>query len=1009
VALKLQFPVEEPANLLKKLKPIQTSAVINKRFRIAFFTFCLTWLCAAVSLQTRAQDVFIQHYTTKEGLPSNNCYFSLQDSKGYIWFGTDAGVSRFDGKTFENFSIDDGLPDNQILQIKEDKKGRIWFIAFNGEMSYFLDGIIYNSKNDKTLRALKFNAIVISMYQDSKDRLWFGTNKNILYMFDGETLTKFTSTDLNNQFIFTYVNEDAKGRIWTYSKQCLRIYKNGRFKLYPHASLNPLSYKTIMNLPENALLYIDSAGLNYRKGTTNKTLNKIGAALQQENLGYFYANEKELWLSHKNGVYQQDAHGKVTNYLQGVPTVQVIKDKDKNMWFTTSEGIYMLSKVEKRIYMMNKTHGLSSNVVKSIYKDQNKNIWLGLDGGYLNRVAYKSHKVDQIEIPDKKIFGTGPKKLVLDRANGSLFFASDYGLGVLSNVYNQKKDIRYLKEINNSFLVVKDFSIDRKGGLSLAMSSGVAMLNDRNKSLLFDMQHLKEGVNFFSDRSYSVFYDKNGNLWFSNINGLNELSKGKIKKYVKNSLLTRRINDINQLPDGTMVMATDGYGLILIKDNKIRHHFTMENGLASNICKKIFISNNDIWVITNEGINRICMDLEKPVVNAFEYTNALLKNDVNDLFVDSATSYFATNTGMVYFRHKPHQGPEDKPEALISSIIVNDQKISLKDSSIVLTPARNKIAFYFGAIDFQGQDLAFRYRLKPADEWTNTPNRRVGANSLPPGKYLFEVSAKTKNSDWGPSVSVKFEQEANFWQTTWFMLLLFAIAAITFYGIAVVVTKKQKDKEQQKLLLKNQILMLEQKALQAMMNPHFVFNILNSIQHYINTKDTSSANKVLTGFARLIRKNMEICTKSYVSLEEELEYLMLYLTLEKKRFGEKLRYEIQVDPQIDKEETFIPSMLLQPYIENAIWHGIMPLEAGGDLKISILLENQHRLKIEITDNGIGIDNSLKQKKNEHTSKGMTLTQERINLLNMIEANPIQIKVQQNGTFGTSVLIFIYLS
>ncbi|MNQ77360.1 Sensor histidine kinase YpdA [compost metagenome] len=202
--------------------------------------------------------------------------------------------------------------------------------------------------------------------------------------------------------------------------------------------------------------------------------------------------------------------------------------------------------------------------------------------------------------------------------------------------------------------------------------------------------------------------------------------------------------------------------------------------------------------------------------------------------------------------------------------------------------------------------------------------------------------------------------------------------------------------------------MLEQQALQAMMNPHFVFNVMNSIQHYINTQNTASANKVLTGFARLIRKNLEICTKSYISLEEELEYLNLYLKLEKNRFGDKLEYIFTIDENIDQEETFIPSMLLQPYVENAIWHGIMPKETGGQIQINIKLQDAFYLNIEIIDDGVGIDNSLKNKKETHISKGMQLTKERLHLLGQIGAKPIHLSVRQNTTNGTTVSISIPL-
>src|SRR5690606_14826017 len=139
-----------------------------------------------------------------------------------------------------------------------------------------------------------------------------------------------------------------------------------------------------------------------------------------------------------------------------------------------------------------------------------------------------------------------------------------------------------------------------------------------------------------------------------------------------------------------------------------------------------------------------------------------------------------------------------------------------------------------------------------------------------------------------------------------------------------------------------------------------------------------------------------------------LEYLELYLSLEKKRFGEKFNYTIRVNNAIDREDTLLPSMLLQPYIENAIWHGIMPKDEGGKIDIHIDLEDKDHLLIQIIDDGIGIDNSLRNKKGHHFSKGMDLTKERINLLNQVEVNPIQMKIKQNGASGTFVSIAIPL-
>ncbi|KIO75505.1 hypothetical protein TH53_20305 [Pedobacter lusitanus] len=598
------------------------------------------------------------------------------------------------------------------------------------------------------------------------------------------------------------------------------------------------------------------------------------------------------------------------------------------------------------------------------------------------------------------------KQISTDTSGETIFFSSDYGLGMLSAKNAKTKNIRYLRETHNSGFVLKSFSLSSKNQLSLALSSGVVMLNDPFNKLSFTSSNYKEGENFFSSRAYRVYYDRDDNLWFSNVNGLAELSGGKlIRHYQHHPLLTKRINDIAQLPDGTIVLATDGYGLLFLKNNLLIRQITREDGLANNICKKLFIQKDHVWVITGGGINRIFLNGKNPV-ESFEYTNNLLDNDINELFVDQDTAYFATNHGLVFFANTPFDRNKEVPKVLISAIINNRKPLSINTSSFNLAPADNNITFYYSALDFQNNYILYRYRLKETSPWTETRNRRLEFSSLEPGIYKFELSARTNNSQWSKPVEVSFILKAHFWHSWWFIFLILLIASFSFYKIAVIVTKQQKDKEQQRLLLKNKILMLEQQALQAMMNPHFVFNVMNSIQHYINTKDTSSANKILTGFARLIRKNLDICTKSFISIEEEIEYLSLYLVLEKKRFGEKFSYTIDISPDIDQDETMIPSMILQPYIENAIWHGLMPKDDGGSIAIVIKHEGADHLLIQIIDDGVGIDNSLSIKKDKHESKGMSLTQERINLINQIEVNPIQISIKQNGDSGTTISILV---
>lgn len=214
-------------------------------------------------------------------------------------------------------------------------------------------------------------------------------------------------------------------------------------------------------------------------------------------------------------------------------------------------------------------------------------------------------------------------------------------------------------------------------------------------------------------------------------------------------------------------------------------------------------------------------------------------------------------------------------------------------------------------------------------------------------------------------------------------------------------------------MYKSRLLELEQQTLNASMNRHFIFNALNSIQYYINSQDKLSANKYLTSFAKLIRKNLDSSSSgnSLVPLSEELERLELYISLEHMRFQNKFNYTINIEKEVDTDSIMIPPMFLQPFVENSIWHGILPMEKGGLISVNIGYNEEHQVTFTIEDNGIGIDKSLSQKnKHSHVSKGMSITTGRLNLLKKVTNKsikidgPNQINDEHNNSIGTRVII-----
>jgi len=977
--------------------------------RIVFIFISAITLFASPQ-QATAQTTYLPHYTSKNGLASNNCYYILQDRKGFIWISTDNGISRFDGTNFQNFTIEDGLPDTQILRMKEDREGRIWFFALNGQLSYLQDGKFYNQDNNELLKKLSFNTVIVSFLMDKSGRIWLGTNSNLIVSWDGRTIRKYVSPNQNDKFINAFIHEDEQGNIYAYSDLSVQKFDGKTFSIV-RSGVQPISYMAADNHPDKSMVYLDNGGLKQFKNGHVRDLISVPPNLIKNMSGYFYYDTatKEVWLANANGAFALNKSGKTVQYLQDISVNQVIKDNRQNMWFATNVGIFMLPNVNNRLSIIDAESGLSSNVIKSITKDGKNRLWLGTDDAVIDVLTINNYEVEEVGLDDFKKYKT-VKQITFDPKNQSIYFSSDYGMGVFKNIYKSTDQVEYLKESNDFMFVIKHFSLGQNNNnLALALSSGVVFLSDRINNFGFNSLKYREKEDFFKDRSYHVFYDRSGDLWFSNIYGLSQLRNGKlIKHFEKHPLLTKRINDIQQLADGTLILATDGYGLIFYKDNKIVRQITQKDGLTNNICTKLFLKNSEIWVLTNKGVNKI-PDYPKDLsVANFDYGKDLLGDDINSLFIDDSTAYFATNKGLILFKYNNKNISRNLPKVYVTSIIKDNERLPINQSNFTFETGNNTILFTFSAVDFTTSDITYRYRLNENLAWLETRTRRLDFSSLQAGDYVFEVSAKSQNGTWGPSAKISFVIKKHFWQSLWFLSILILLVAYIFYKVAVNITRKQKDKEQAQLLVKNKVLMLEQQALQAMMNPHFVFNVMNSIQHYINTQNTASANRVLTGFARLIRKNLEICTKSYISLEEEIEYLNLYLKLEKNRFGEKLKYVFHIDEAIDREETMIPSMLLQPYVENAIWHGIMPKETGGEIQIGIKLQGEFYLNIEIIDDGIGIENSLKDKKDTHISKGMQLTKERLNLLGQIGAKPIHLSVQQNATSGTTVSISIPL-
>ena len=952
-----------------------------------------------------SQTINFKSYGVSEGIANSNAYYSLQDSRGFLWIATSSGVNRFDGKKFELFTTDHGLADNEVLSIFEDSKGRIWFLNFNGRLGYYFDGKFFNPENDHLLKTAITNASIINCFEDSSNRLWFSTNQQQILEVDKHKVTvhlkSSDSFDISNTFIF----EDEQSRILAANTK--GFYHLGKRAITKVATKYlPLSFKSSKyDSRTKQLLYLSKEGLiKYNKGEF-KIVRAIPPELRTVKTGSFLINKNALWISSvDNGLYIVKPDGKtVAHYLGKKIISNTMLDREGNIWVTTfGDGLILLPAHTENILQYTTFTGLPENDIYSVLKDYSNRLWLGLKSGYICIIDGKD--ISTINLEHSNLPYNPVKRLEHDKERNSIWFTSNITLGEI-NIENSKRTIRYLKEKNNLTFSPKSFTLSKKGKLAFSLASGVYVLNDKNAELIFETGANSATQRFFRDRAFKVYYDSKERLWFSNVNGLFRFHNNKIDTLSRYSdLFSKRVTDMLELPDGTMVIGTHGQGLILFnKDNQLTR-IGIKEGLTSNICRRLAFDGKYIWLTTFSGVDKFEYQASTNTIRTYKVKNGLTSDEVLDIFIDHEQVFLGTNAGLTVLPRNDPEPALSPPLFYITGFLANGQQYKIREVPN-LRYDENNISVTFTAINYSQLTEFYQYRLNDNSPWIDISNNNIEFGSLEPGKYQVGIRGKLRNSNWSNPAMISFIIKPAFWQHWWFLAAVYFLSSLLLIGLIYLYFKKRRRQELDALSVQAKILALEQRALQAMMNPHFVFNIMNSIQYFINTKDSQAANKVLTGFARLIRKNLEICTKSHISLEEELVYLKLYLSLEKLRFGDKMIYEIALDEQIDTEETMIPTMLLQPFIENAIWHGIMPKDEGGTIHINVDHDND-LLTIQIIDNGTGIDNSLKNKNSSHVSRGMQITNDRIQLLNKNNKRHISIHTGQTGDFGTKVTVKI---
>ncbi len=634
------------------------------------------------------------------------------------------------------------------------------------------------------------------------------------------------------------------------------------------------------------------------------------------------------------------------------------KDSKGNIWMTDlANGISLIpnTQIQASYYLQNKK-------IQKINKIDNQ-LFVGLtDRGFYQFSSKNSsfYQLNEFNRGNGEIY-----QIKEDTGKSENYFISASNYYTFKNSKLTPCNIKdYLnKQIN--LLGIKDVTFLNNNYFMICSSGLIVSENPEKYSVLFIN---KNGLMF--TESFQ------NNIYVAGSDGLHFLENNKLKKPNKNSLLDVSVTNLLSSKKNLFV-GTDGRGIYLL-DNKNKIYYLKEtDGLS---VQRIIQKENHLWLATQKGVYKIKLNKENLeqsiIVDAFYDTDGLLQNNTNDIYIENDVLYAASDVGLAKIN-------------LANPLFKKKPNLYFKTQTDTLqyqNEARDNITISFASLDFVNQEhLSYSYRLLPLQKkWTKTETKILNFSNLDPKQYTLEVKVTDQHNN-QTIKKLYLNVVPEWWQTTVAKVAFGILSLLLFLGLLKIIKTQITKKEEAKAQQDKRIAGLELQALRSQMNPHFVHNSLNAIQYFIQRNEVELSENYLSKFSQLIRLFFEYSRRQNITIKEELELLKNYLEIEKLRFEEKLNYTISVCEAFDVEEQLIPSMLLQPIVENAVNHGIFHKKENGTIYVTFKYINENTFEITIEDNGIGINKSkalFKASSKNYQSNSSKVLQERLDLLNL---------------------------
>ncbi|MCB9314890.1 MAG: histidine kinase [Lewinellaceae bacterium] len=976
---------------------------------LLLFIFCAAPLPAQQPFHIK--PVF-RNYTTDDGLPSNETFAIQQDRQGYMWFSTNHGVCRFNGYEFDQFpdTLQANFSSVMSRCMMEDSCGRMWWADFNGRVFYCENGRIIPWKYNYVVDSLRsqFDFINGFIVGGCGEDVWLSSNNfGILHVDKSGKLSRVPKpervADVRQVFEqgggFIVVNVPPPPGLKFENYPPRYLYKSGH-------------YSQPINLVPGGLIRMDYVGKlrknKYLMGYYQDIFLFKDLAVQwqrqydKEIVWLFEDNDGSLLLGQQRGggvrhyaSLEDLRKGNIAgSFLEGLSISIIFKDREGGYWFGSQErGLFYTPSLASGI--VEGVSGMRADIGKGVVSDGAGHLYFGTQNGRLfdldlQRQTARDITPGTVNHIFTLYFDDVNQMLLCSGLNMAFYQKGKWRKDKIVWPYYSKKGFatassRVARTDNPDYLWLSSFTalslIDWKNRRGIE-TTGITL----NKRMRFN----------------AVSLDATGRVWTSTNTGMQEYRERQLLlPKEKHPAFLQPAYDMQLLADSSLVFCPRGYGVAFWKpgSGKPPQVIGEAQGLIFNKVDRLYQEpGGAIWACTERGASRISPDRQH--IENFTVKTGLPSNRVSQVALAGGWYWLATGGGLFRMAGKLPKAP--MPPPLLEAIDVYGVRYPA-GSLIRLPHDSSSIRIEWVALHYRSNgDIAYRYRLSTGNDapnWTKTTDRQVNFSKLLPGSYRFEVQAQDESGAWGEAIAQEFIIRPAWWATWWAR----STAGLLIGLLAIAAYRYRTNQIRTESRLKEEMLQLERSALQAQMNPHFIFNCLNSIQHFILENDADSAVLYLARFAKLVRSNLQVSVAGSVRLEEEVQMLDHYLALERLRFKQLFDYTIEVDKRLDRVNTHLPPLVVQPFVENAVLHGMKGRERGGLIKIVFGREDGY-LHVTVLDNGSGVQS----RSNEigKPSLGRSITQRRLELLSRQTADKtvsVQYLEPADG-FGTIVRI-----